>query len=112
MTCNRLRIDPNDGSSVVEYRVENDGVERRTLDKSSGCMIEGEWQQLTRDQLASHVMANTVVAHWLSKRLGLHALLRACTRPHSSSLSNEMRRDTRHTIGEFSPLFAEGETSS
>ena len=31
LACNRLRIDPSDGSPVVDYRIEDGRVERRTL---------------------------------------------------------------------------------
>ncbi len=70
LACNRLRIDPGDGSPVLEYRIENDRVESRTL---TG------WRQLAPEEISSHVAANTVVAAWLHRRMGLHKLLRACT---------------------------------
>jgi hypothetical protein len=116
MTCTTLRIDPNDGSPVTEYRVEDGRLEHRTIrilaEPGAG---DGQWQRLTREQLASLVSANTVVAHWLARRLGIHALVRACSQP-SSSASNgtgESRYFGRRiVVGEFSPLIAQGETAS
>jgi hypothetical protein len=77
--CNKLRIDPNDGTPALEYRIQDGRVERRTVETPAldGAATEAQWQQLTTEQLASHVMANTVVAHWLYCRLGIFSLLRA-----------------------------------
>lgn len=81
--CNKLRIDPNDGTAVEEYRIENDGVERRIL-SASGCpSVDSRWQRLLPEQLASHIMASTVVAHWLERRMGIHGLIRACNQRSS-----------------------------
>ena len=78
MTSNRLRIDPNDGSPVLEYRVENGCFEHRTIGASAGpsATANGQWQRLTRDQMNSLVCANMVVAHRLSCRFGVHAVVR------------------------------------
>jgi hypothetical protein len=86
LVCNRLCIDPNDGSPAVEYRIENHRVERRTREMigEKTTAHEEQWQRLTPEQLTSHVMANTVVAHWVSRRLGLHSLVRACNQCSSS----------------------------
>ncbi len=80
LACNRLHLDPCDGSPVVDYRIANDGVEHRTLETAGegGTTAEERWQRLTPDQLCSHVMANTVLAHWLQRRMGVHRLMRAC----------------------------------
>jgi hypothetical protein len=80
LSCKRLRIDPCDGSPVVDYRIENDGVESRTLETTAedGTTREGGWQRLTPEHLSSHVMADTVVAQWLCCRMGVHRLIRAC----------------------------------
>ena len=43
MACNNLRIDLGDGSPVVDYRIERDGVETRTLRAEK----EKPWQRLT-----------------------------------------------------------------
>jgi hypothetical protein len=81
LACNRLRIDPCDGSPVVDYRIENGCVESRTVETAaeSGITSEERWQRLTPEQLSSHVMAHTVVARWLGRRMGVHTLIRACT---------------------------------
>ncbi len=77
LSCNKLRIDSGHGSPVVEYRIENGQVESRILEP---CLSsEVGWQPLTAEQISSHIMANTVVAHWLRRRMGLHSLLRACS---------------------------------
>lgn len=78
--CTRLRIDPGDGSPVVDYQIEDGRVERRTLPPVAqvGATMEGQWERLTPEQLTDHVMANTVVAQWLARRLGIHALIRTC----------------------------------
>lgn len=92
LACNRLRIDPCDGSPVVDYRIENDVVERRTLEMAAegGTKTEGRWQHLTPEQLSAHVMANTVVAQWLCSRMGLHRLIRVC----NSSADNGVQDGT------------------
>ncbi len=87
MACNNLRIDLGDGSPVVDYRIERDGVETRTLRAEN----EKPWQRLTPEQLTSQVMADTIVAHWLRCRMGIHRLLRACT--HSSSYAINSAKD-------------------
>jgi hypothetical protein len=88
MACNNLRIDLGDGSSVVDYRIENDCVETRTLEAEN----EKPWQRLTPEQLTSQVMADTVVARWLRRRMGVHRLLRACT--HSLSYAVNSVKDS------------------
>jgi hypothetical protein len=108
MTCNKLRIDPNDGSPVLEYRIEDGRVERRTVEIATPESTAGEvqWQQLTPEQLISHVLANTVVAGWLARRFGVHALIRVCDQ-HSSvgdGMDERPRYGREVVIGEFSPL--------
>ncbi len=78
---NTLRIDPGAGCPVVEYRIDNDCVESRILDTSAGDSdrVERQWRALTPEQLSSHLMSGTVVAHWLRRRMGFHRLIRACT---------------------------------
>ena len=80
LACKRLRIDPCDGSPVVDYRIENGIVESRTLEMAAegGAKTDERWQRLTSEQLSSHVLANTVVAQWLLRRMGVHRLIRAC----------------------------------
>jgi len=111
MGFTRLLINRNDGSPVVEYRIENGCVERRILEPvaNGSCAIEGQWQRFTPEQLASHLKANTILAHWVSRRFGVHSLIRACSQ-HSSSVHDERqecRPPTRSAVvGEFSPLLA------
>ena len=83
---NTLRIDANDGSPIVEYRIVDGGVERRTVEScgQTCSVIEVQWQRLRPVELTFHIMANTVVAYWLSHRLGPHALAEACSQCTSS----------------------------
>ena len=73
-----LRIDPGNGSSIVDYRIKDGDVESRIVDSAS-VGSENDWRLVKPEQLSSHVMSNNVVAYWLRHRMGLHALLRACT---------------------------------
>ena len=88
--CNRLRIDSGDGSHAMDYRIQYGNVESRTLE--AGCETNGEsenqWHRLTSDQLSSHVMADTVVARWLRRRMGTRRLIRACNQEPPSLPSN------------------------
>ena len=88
IACNQLRIDRGDGSAVMEYRIKDGAVESRTV---SGAEKDAEvdWHPLTPADLSSHVYANTVLAHWLRYRMGLHRLIRAC--------SPEFRSTDQHT---------------
>jgi hypothetical protein len=80
MPACRLLIDPSDGSPTVDYRIEDGCVESRTLERGeNGTITEKGWQRLTPAELSSHVMADTVVARWLRRRMGVHRLIRACT---------------------------------
>jgi hypothetical protein len=85
LAFNKLRIDPGDGSPVVDYRIENGFVEKRTLETGAEGSTEGEkgWQRLTPEELGSHVLVDTVVARWLSRRMGIRRLIRACTQDFS-----------------------------
>jgi hypothetical protein len=80
LAFNRLRIDPGDGCLAMEYRIEDDHVDSRVLDTVAvrSVAIEAPWQRLTPEQLRSHVIADTVVARWLRRRMGVHRLIRAC----------------------------------
>jgi hypothetical protein len=86
VVCDKLRIDPGDGSPIVDYRIENGCVEARTLETERGTSTEKPWRQLTPEQVTSHVMSDTVVARWLRRRMGVHQLVRACTLPLSCAL--------------------------
>jgi len=89
LACNRLRIDPGNGSPSVDYRIESGFVESRTLEtdvpKRSTLTTEKQWHRLTPEQLTSRVMADKVVAQWLRHRMGLHELIRACQQDSPSS---------------------------
>ena len=94
---NRLRIDPGDGCPGVEYRIEDDQVDSRFLDRAaerSGA-IEAPWQRLTPEQLRSHVMADTAVARWLCRRMGVHRLIRACNQDSAFVDSDVQERRDR-----------------
>ncbi len=94
LACNRLRIDPGDGSPAVDYRIENGWVESRileTADERNGA-VEKSWQRLTPEQLSSHVMADTVVARWLCRRMGVHELIRACNQGFSFAIEEMHER--------------------
>jgi len=77
---NKLRVDPGDGSPVEDYRIENGHVEMRVLDFGLNS-DRRQWRRLTREQLISHVMSNTLLAQWLQRRMGVHPLIRACAAP-------------------------------
>jgi hypothetical protein len=77
--CNILRIDPTDGSSVIEYRIDGEHVESRLVRPDE----ENEWKRLTAQQLTSHVLGNTPLAYWLRRKMGVHKLIRACSKDSS-----------------------------
>lgn len=85
MAFNTLRIDPGDGSPIVDYRIENDHVDCRVADAAADGELEPQWQRLTPEQITAHVMADTVVARWLLRRMGLYQLMRACGPDYSTS---------------------------
>lgn len=99
LACNRLRIDPGNGSPAVDYRIESGYVESRTLDpdaaRRSVAAIEKQWHRLTPEQLTSRVLADKVVAQWLRHRMGIHRLVRACHQdfsfPHDPVLESSDR---------------------
>lgn len=80
---NTLRIDDGNGSSIIDYRIQAGGVESRIVD-SATLGTENGWRPVRAEQLSSHVMSNNVVAQWLHRRMGIHALLRACTQDYGS----------------------------
>ena len=92
LMCNKLRIELDDGSRAVDYRIEEGRVERRVLLRTGekNELIEKPWRRLTPDQISSHVKAGTTVARWLSRRMGIHRLVRACNEPSlTGSEANE-----------------------
>ncbi len=82
LDCNRLCIDPGDGSPALEYRVEDNRIESRSLGLGKDG-VERPWTTVTPEQLSSHVLSGTVVAHWLQRRIGYRRLLLACNRDFS-----------------------------
>jgi hypothetical protein len=42
-------------------------------------VVERDWHWLTPQQLNSLVKGNKVLAHWLSRRMGIFKAVRACT---------------------------------
>jgi hypothetical protein len=110
MTANTFHIDPNDGSPSVEYRIENGRLERRTVEAAAqgSVAVEAPWKLLTAEQVASEVVSSPAFARWLSRRLGVYSLLRACCQRLYFSVSDE-GHECRHyprefVIGELSPL--------
>jgi hypothetical protein len=81
LECNRLRIDVGDGSTVLDYRIAGGSVQSRSLRVRDGKspVVERDWHWLTPQQLNSLVKANKVLAHWLSRRMGIFKAVRACT---------------------------------
>jgi hypothetical protein len=96
LTCNRLRIDPGIGSPAMDYRIENGLVERRTVEPlREGSAAPEKWQQLTPEELTSHVMAETIVARWLGRRMGFRWLIRACNQQSSAANNGTPNRPER-----------------
>jgi hypothetical protein len=81
LACNRLRIDPGDGSKVVDYRIDHGRVESRRVQIPEDESFEGlrHWHRLSAEELTSLVMSNPVVAHWLTRRMGTFAVIQACS---------------------------------
>jgi hypothetical protein len=71
---NTLRIDPEDGSPAIEYRIAEDVVESRLISEDAG----QQWRVLTAQQLTEHAMRGTALAYWLRRRMGIQWLIRAC----------------------------------
>jgi hypothetical protein len=83
LAWNRLRIDCENGSRVVDYRIENGSVESRSLRLRNGeTVVAGQqWHRLTPEELSSLVKSNQVLAQWLTRRMGVFAVVRACNTP-------------------------------
>jgi hypothetical protein len=88
LTCNRLRLDAEDGSPWQDYRIDKGHVEILVPDVEANPQ-HGKWRQLTPEQIALQVMRNTVVAQWLQRRIGVRALLRACTQQSVAAKPSE-----------------------
>ena len=69
-----LRLEAPDG--IEEYRIRDGEVEVRQLQHP----VEEDrmWYRLTPEELTVHVNRNTIVAKWLTHRMGWRRLLRAC----------------------------------
>lgn len=89
LTCDRLRIDPAGASTAVDYRITDGCVETRNLQlaEDGRFMVERDWHRLTPEQLSSLVMANALLAHWLTRRMGIFSAIQACTRNSSTAAS-------------------------
>lgn len=76
----------------MEYRIESGCVETRTLGAAGERDRGGEkqWQRLTSEQIGSHVLAGTVVARWLRRRMGVHRLIRACASDEGRDFSKQI----------------------
>ena len=77
---NQLRIDPENEFPAVDYRVNDGHVQCRLAG------ITGEWHTLTPEQLTSRIMSSPVLGHWLSHRMGVFSVVRACN--HESVIEN------------------------
>lgn len=96
ITWNKLRIDPNDGSPILEYRIQNGRVEHRSQAAvQRDIPSEMHWQQLTPEQLTSHATLGTVLPMWLSRRLGVHSPIRTCTQ-HSLPIDNRVQQSSQY----------------
>ena len=75
---NRLRVESGNGTAGMDYRIRDGQVECRAIDVSS--LANGaRWRQLSADELRSLVLANPLLAKWLSHRMGVFQLVRACS---------------------------------
>ena len=109
--CCKLRIDLNNGSAALEYRIEDGRVEHRSANTLPERNAEDEvkWERLTPEALRSHVMTRSVVAYWLSHRLGIDALRRACgyallSAGDEASERSRSGREITATHGPFEPI--------
>jgi len=75
-----LRLEPLDGSAPMEYKIEDETVEVRTLDPHA----VDHWHTLSSNDLRTHVERRTVVAEWLQHRLGWRRLLQKCVNEEDS----------------------------
>jgi hypothetical protein len=80
----RLRLEPQDGSPVKDYRIQDGEVEVRVL-RTDIHLAGSEWQRLTPAEIAYHVENNTVVARWLEARLGWRHVLKKCVQAPDES---------------------------
>jgi hypothetical protein len=100
LACNRLRIDPGNGSPAVDYRIENGCVESRTLETDaakSTLAIEKQWQRLTPE--ATNLPCNGGYGCCIMATLqnGVHRLIRACNQDGSAS-NNPVLEGSNRTV--------------
>lgn len=78
----RLRLEPGDGSPVIDYRLQDNELEKRVLDASGrpNPQTGSPWQRLTPEHIAHHITSRTIVAYWLRRKLGWRNVLRKCSR--------------------------------
>jgi len=67
----RLRIEPVDGSTINDYRIEGGRLEVRTLDSSGQPSLgaNSDWRPLDPTDIELHRALDTIVAKWLEVRL-------------------------------------------
>lgn len=68
---NQLRIDPENGFPAIDYRIDNGQVQCRLVGNTG-------WHTLSPEQLTSRIMSSPILAHWLSRRMGVFSVVRAC----------------------------------
>lgn len=73
LSGNLLKIPSQNGSPVNEYRIHSGQIEFRSLDNRGQPFpySAGIWRVLNANDLELHFVLNTVVAQWLTGRLGL-----------------------------------------
>lgn len=94
LTWNKLRIDPGNDAPGMDYRIENGCVESRMVDDEideRGSSTEECWQRLTPQELSCLVTANPLVARWLSRRMGIRRVIRACNEPCDEQSPSESK---------------------
>jgi hypothetical protein len=89
--CSTLRIENNDGT-IVEYRIGRNCIETRMLEQPR--LTGNPWQPLTPTQITSLVVANTAVAYWLTRSVGVRRLLKSC----GDGLSKETNPNELHLL--------------
>jgi len=79
IVSSRLRLEPGDGSPVKEYRINNGEIEVCVFGKTHDARDTAtKWRRLTAAKIAHHVEQNTILSHWLERKLGWRYVLRKC----------------------------------
>ena len=84
-----LRLERSDGTPAEEYRIFDGAIECRQIEDSC------DWHRLSAEQLTDHVNRKTVVANWLTHRLGWRRLLRACVADQHLQMFGPLGDDVR-----------------